>query len=192
MHLAAAAGDDFVVVWSSYGQDDFFSGAFGRRFSSTGVPQATEFQVNASTTASEYVGEVGVQSDGHFVVTWASAELGGSGLEISARRFDSAGAPQGVFRVNTFTSASRCGEATETDRATQSWPRSVGIDQEVASLQRSPRVDASERNLPHPRHHWRELHALRQRDDPRVHQRAGLTLDIDDDGTLQPLTDGLL
>jgi hypothetical protein len=107
MHVAAGADGNFVVVWSSYAQDDFFSGSFGRRFSSTGVPQATEFQVNASTTSSEYAGAVGVQSDGHFVVTWASAVVGGGGLELFARRFDSAGTPQGVFQVNSHTSSSQ-------------------------------------------------------------------------------------
>ena len=103
MDVAAEADGDFVVVWSSYLQDDFFSGVFGRRFSSAGVPQATEFQINASTTASEYVSAVGIQSDGHFVVTWASAQVGGGSLDIFARRFDSAGTPQGVFQVNTYT-----------------------------------------------------------------------------------------
>ena len=67
------------------------------------MAQATEFQINASTTASEYVSAVGVQSDGHFVVTWASGEVGGGSLDIFARRFDSAGTPQGVFQVNTYT-----------------------------------------------------------------------------------------
>ena len=103
MDVAAEADGDFVVVWSSYLQDDFFSGGFGRRFSSTGAPQATEFQINASTTASEYVSAVGVQSDGHFVVTWASGEVGGGSLDIFARRFDSADT-RAFFRVNITTS----------------------------------------------------------------------------------------
>ena len=54
--VAADADGNFVVVWSSYGQDspdNTYDGIFAQRFSSAGIALATEFQVTPTpTTAS--------------------------------------------------------------------------------------------------------------------------------------------
>ncbi len=44
---------DFVVAWTSYGQDGHARGVFARRFSSSGAALATEFQVNSYTSSSQ-------------------------------------------------------------------------------------------------------------------------------------------
>ena len=49
--VATNVGGEFVVVWSSYGQDGSYSGVFGQCYSDAGVAQGPEFQVNTFTTS---------------------------------------------------------------------------------------------------------------------------------------------
>jgi hypothetical protein len=51
--VAADSAGNFVVVWSSYGQDGDGQGVFGQRFDSAGSSQGGEFQVNTYTTGNQ-------------------------------------------------------------------------------------------------------------------------------------------
>lgn len=103
----------FVVVWTSYGQDDggFAGGVFGQRYASGGAPAGTEFQVNTYTTGLQgYRGKpaVACENDGDFVVVWGSYptpfKQDGSGSGTFGQRFSSGGAPAGTeFQVNSYT-----------------------------------------------------------------------------------------
>ena len=100
----ALDGDgDFVIVWQSYGQDGDSGGVFARRFNAAGLPQATEFQVNAHTTDSQAFSAVAIDDGGDFVAAWASYDQDGSNYGIFARRFDAAGSPQAEVQVNNYT-----------------------------------------------------------------------------------------
>ncbi len=72
--VASEANGDFVVVWQSNGQDGGRAdhGVFARRFSSTGTPLATEFQVNTYTSERQAYAEWRMDNDGDFVVVWQS------------------------------------------------------------------------------------------------------------------------
>ncbi len=103
----AMAGDgDFVVVWNAYGGPDP-SSIRGRRFAADGTPLGGEFQVNTYTTGYQPHPKVAAAPAGEFLVTWFSEGSTGSdtsGFSIQARRFDSAGVPQGDdFQVNSYT-----------------------------------------------------------------------------------------
>ena len=105
----AIAGDgagNFVVVWSSYGQESDYFGVFGQRYDSAGTPQGGEFQVNSSTIYFD-LGEaapapaVAMDADGDSLVVWNSFddeyEFG-----VFGQRYDSSGAAQGgEFQVNS-------------------------------------------------------------------------------------------
>ena len=94
--LAMAPDGRFVVVWSSLGQDGSSYGIYAQRFSSTGVPQGSEFRVNAYTVDAQHMATAAMQSDGSFVVAWASAGQDGDGYGVYAQRFTSDGTPLGV------------------------------------------------------------------------------------------------
>jgi hypothetical protein len=105
--VATDASGNFVVVWMSYGQDGENYGIFGQRFSSAGVPQGGEFQVNTYT--SSYQGPPAVASDpsGNFVVVWETAN-DGSLASVAGRRFAASGTAIGAeFTVNTYTTGSQ-------------------------------------------------------------------------------------
>lgn len=103
--VAADLSGNFVVVWQSFNRDGFPSeGVFGRRFDSSGNPQGGDFQVNTFTTGNEQHAAVAMDASGDFVVVWDGDLQDGAQEGVFARRFDSAGIPQGgEFQVNTYT-----------------------------------------------------------------------------------------
>ncbi len=102
--VAVDGSGKFVVVWLSFGQDGDGQGVFGQRFSSSGTPLGSEFQVHSFTTGPQFVPAVATNAAGDFVVVWPSFAQDGSGWGVFGQRFHSAGTPQGgEFQVNSFT-----------------------------------------------------------------------------------------
>jgi hypothetical protein len=100
--VAADAAGNFIVVWSSYGQDGSSEGVFGQRYLGSGTPLGPEFRVNSSTGGPQDQPSVAADAAGNFVVAWAGND--GSTFGIFGQRYASSGAPLGSeFRVNTYT-----------------------------------------------------------------------------------------
>jgi hypothetical protein len=97
--VAADLGGNFVVVWESYGSfgtDHSYTSIQARRFSASGNPlDATEFQVNAYTPASQELPRVAMAPGGDFVVVWESFLTPGNydHLAVLVRRFAADGTP---------------------------------------------------------------------------------------------------
>lgn len=104
--LAAAAGGEFVVTWSSVGQDGSGLGVYARRFGAGGTPVGSELHVSTNRTAQDQHDPfVDVSADGQSVIAWGGWN-GGTLTDIQARQFDSAGNPlDSTFPVNTFKSS---------------------------------------------------------------------------------------
>jgi hypothetical protein len=95
--VAGVPGEGFVVVWA-----DGVGDVLARRYDSTGAAVGGEFVVN-QTPAGAYNSDVTMATDGSFVVAWMSTPGGGQ-EKVLARRFDSAGAPEGgQFRVDEIS-----------------------------------------------------------------------------------------
>jgi hypothetical protein len=102
--VASGAAGNFVVAWTSYGQDGSSWGVFAQRYDASGTPRGTEFRVNTYTTDNQGRPSVAVDPAGNFVVVWGSYHQDGQGYGIFAQRYDAAGGPLGTeFRVNTYT-----------------------------------------------------------------------------------------
>jgi hypothetical protein len=105
--LADVTMDDagnFVVAWTSDGQDGAFDGIFVRRYNAAGVPQSGELQVNTFTSSNQVGPSVAMDSNGDFVVVWTSYLQEGSDPNIYAQRYNAVGVRQGgEFRVNAQT-----------------------------------------------------------------------------------------
>jgi hypothetical protein len=82
----------FVFVWVSRAVDEDGDGDFcvrARVFNADGTPQGNDFIVETTTDGNQQVPTVSALSDGRFVVTWRSDDLGdGSNSCIRARIFD--------------------------------------------------------------------------------------------------------
>lgn len=108
-HVAAGVGGEFVVVWSSAGQDGSQYGVFGQRFSGAGSPTGSEFQVNSYTTGDQGAPDAGVDVEadpatGGFVATWTSQGQDGADAGVFGQHFDRDGPALGSeFLVNQST-----------------------------------------------------------------------------------------
>ncbi len=98
--LAMDSSGDFVVAWTSQGQDGQGYGVFARQFDSSGRPVGPEFQVNTYTFGGQARPDVAISDFGSFVVSWTDYIQDGSGTAIFARRAD-ARAPQ-PMRVDAY------------------------------------------------------------------------------------------
>ncbi len=118
-NVAADALGNFVVVWTSSGQDGSLKGVFGQRFANTGARVGTEFQVNTYTSGDQSYPAVVSDAAGNFVVVWHSASnQDGSGRGVFGQRFSNTGAPLGTeFQVNTYTTADQKAPALAIDAA---------------------------------------------------------------------------
>jgi hypothetical protein len=102
--VTAGRRGDFVVVWVNSPQTVPASTVEGRLYDSAGAAVGGEFVVNTSTTGFVSEPQVAQTSHGRFVVTWTSPFSISTGLDIAARRFDSAANPIGdEFTVNSYT-----------------------------------------------------------------------------------------
>jgi hypothetical protein len=162
-----AVGQDggFVIVWTSNNQDGSANAIFGRRFASNGSAQGREFQINARTLSSQEEPDIAIGSSDDFVVSWRGYVDEASDVDVFARRIDSAGVPTGGdVQVNSYTSGS------------QLQPRVAAAGPSGFAVVWRSEQDGSANGV--------------------FAQRLGLstlaTLDIDGNGALAPLTDGLL
>ncbi|GAB4366513.1 MAG: hypothetical protein Kow00121_03960 [Elainellaceae cyanobacterium] len=119
--VAVDADGDYVVVWSSQGEDDpgFATewGVYAQRYSKDGTPApGGPILVNASHTTfgEQLAASVAMDADGGFVVTWSSQfsgqPLDAAGFGVFAKRYDSNGIAKDApehFRVNTTTSGNQ-------------------------------------------------------------------------------------
>lgn len=100
----------FVIVWQSSAQDEASTwGVFGQRFDANGNPVDAEFQVNSTTTNSQYQPTVTGLDTGGWVVSWMDdGGLDGSGNGVFMQRYAADGsAAGGETRVNTYTNSTQ-------------------------------------------------------------------------------------
>jgi hypothetical protein len=104
------ADGGFVVAWVKAAWVAGYADVFVRRFDASDSPQGIEMQVNSYTSSQQRSPRVAADAAGGFVVAWESGNQDGSGFGVFARRFDSTGAPAGdEFQVNAFTGGDQHG-----------------------------------------------------------------------------------
>ena len=85
--MASSGDGGFTVAWESYADDGDHLGIFGRQWSSIGAPLGTQFQVNTYTTGMQFEAALGINLSGRFVVAWHSDGQDGDAYGVFARRF---------------------------------------------------------------------------------------------------------
>lgn len=98
------AAGDFVITWTSQGEDGDGFGVFAKLFDSSGSAVTAAFQVNDYTLGNQSQPSVAMDAGAQFTIAWASESQDGSGFGVYARQYDSLGADLGSpFRVNSTT-----------------------------------------------------------------------------------------
>ena len=100
---------DFVLAWTSDGQDGDSRGIFAQQFDASGAPRGPEFQVNSYSVGAQSSARVAITGEpGGFVAAWLSQGQDGDGGGVFAQRFIEGGAPVGPeFPVNSFTTGNQ-------------------------------------------------------------------------------------
>ncbi len=91
---ARAASDsqgNFIVTWTSFGQDGTPSSVYARRFDSQGNALGNEFRVNATSTGTQQNSVIAIDSQSSAFVIAFESDLSGSDTNIAFRRFDAFG-----------------------------------------------------------------------------------------------------
>ena len=114
--VAMDQAGDFVVAWTSFGQDGDGSGIFAQRYDAAGTKQGKEFGVNSYTPGSQSLPRLAMDASGDFTVAWNSYGEDGSGYGVFAQRYNAAGIAEGrEFQVNTYTNGSQLDSAVAMD-----------------------------------------------------------------------------
>jgi hypothetical protein len=93
---------DFVITWSSYGQDGSGWGVYAQRYTSAGCKAGCEFLVNTTTTGDQMYSTVAMDGTGNFTITWSSNKYDGSGWQVCGQQFTSCGTRYGSeFVIST-------------------------------------------------------------------------------------------
>ena len=72
---SAVAMDDagnFVITWTSSGQDANQNGVYAQRYNAAGIAQGGEFRVNTEQADNQAFSTVAMDATGNFVITWTS------------------------------------------------------------------------------------------------------------------------
>lgn len=110
---------NFLVSWSSAGQDGSGSGIYARRFNSQGVAFGNEFRVNTTTANDQSAPSLAMDAIGDAIITWTSSGQDGSGSGVYGQRYSFLGsASGGEFRINTATSGDQSDSAVVMNRLT--------------------------------------------------------------------------
>ena len=115
--VAMAPSGEFVVVWSSNGQDGNSTGVYGQRFDAAGNKVGGEFHVSVTTAGKQEQPAIAMAADGSFVVAWSS-DNGATTKDIFLRRYDAAGvAIGGEVPANTVLSEDQIQPSVGVDAA---------------------------------------------------------------------------
>jgi hypothetical protein len=112
--VASDPEGDFVIAWTGLDEDgrSFAFDIFAQRYEASGAPIGSQFQINTYTSGWQDQSSVAFDATGGFVVAWNSAGPDGDLWGVSARCYDSTGAPRGdEFRVNAYTTSIQLGSA---------------------------------------------------------------------------------
>ena len=85
-HLSAI-GADYLIVWTSLGQDGSREGVYGRFMHEDDSPVGGEFLVNTSTVGQQMHPAVASDGSGQFLVVWTGFTFGPSSFDLFAQRY---------------------------------------------------------------------------------------------------------
>ena len=87
----SASGTDYMIVWTSLGQDGSREGVFGQFLQGDGTPIGQELRVNTTTISQQIHPTVSSDGAGRFLVSWSSFVGGPGSFDLFAQRYINTG-----------------------------------------------------------------------------------------------------
>jgi hypothetical protein len=89
----SANGTDYLVVWTSLGQDGSQEGVYGQFLSGSGALSGGEFRVNTTTPGFQKFPAVAADGGARFLTVWSSFVGGAGSVDLYAQRYVSTAQP---------------------------------------------------------------------------------------------------
>ena len=83
----SAVGGDYMIVWTSLGQDGSREGVFGQFVHEDGTLVGPELRVNTTTYGSQMQPTVASDGVGQFLVVWTSFTFSANGMDLFAQQY---------------------------------------------------------------------------------------------------------
>jgi hypothetical protein len=83
----SADATDYLVVWTSLGQDGSGDGVYGQFLRGDGLPDGGEFRVNTTTVSQQMHPAVSSDGNGRFLAVWTSFGGGRNSFDLYAQRY---------------------------------------------------------------------------------------------------------
>ena len=83
----SAIGGDYLIVWTSLGQDGSREGVFGQFVHEDGSPVGGEFRVNTTTAGQQMQPAVASNGAGQFLVVWTGFTFSLASMDLFAQRY---------------------------------------------------------------------------------------------------------
>jgi hypothetical protein len=80
-------GTDYLVVWTSLGQDGDREGVYGQFLRSDGTPAGSEFRANTTTVSQQLHPTAASDGAGQFLIAWTSFVGGNGSFDLFAQRY---------------------------------------------------------------------------------------------------------
>lgn len=87
----SVSGTDYMIVWTSLGQDGSREGVFSQFLYGNGSPNGVEFQVNTTVLNAQKYPAVASDGAGRFLAVWSSYVGGLNSMDLYAQRYISSG-----------------------------------------------------------------------------------------------------
>ncbi len=105
--VSALTQGGFVITWTTYDLREDASGIYAQRYTSSGTPDGSEFNVNSTTQLGQHFSVVTSLDNGDFIITWHGNELGQEGPDghgVYGQRYQADGMTLGEeFLVNSLS-----------------------------------------------------------------------------------------
>jgi hypothetical protein len=89
----ACDGTDYLVGWTSLGQDGSQEGVYARFLHLDGTPAGNEFRVNTTWISHQIQPVIGSDGQGRFLAVWSSFGAGINSFDLKAQRYVNTAAP---------------------------------------------------------------------------------------------------
>jgi hypothetical protein len=121
----ASLGQDYLVVWTSLGQDGSREGIYGRQVNAF-EGNGPEFRVNSTTPGQQFLPAVASNGEDRLLVIWSGFVGGANGYDLQAQRYTTVeGLPAPDAPLITALSQTRL---------SVSWPDMAGYDVEAYEI----------------------------------------------------------
>jgi hypothetical protein len=83
----SAIGKDYLIVWTSLGQDGSREGVYGQFIHEDGSLRGGEFRVNTTAPGQQFQPAVAADGSEQFLVAWSGFSFGTNGFDLFAQRY---------------------------------------------------------------------------------------------------------